>query len=319
MKRVIVTGATSLIGIALLALLRERGISAAAIVRPDSTRGALLRGLYPELQIWECSLEELDKAVLSADTYDALFHIGWSSDFPDSRYNLEGQMQNVEYCLKAVRLADRYQCGSFLCVGSQAECGRVLAPLDSATPPHPETAYAQAKCVAYEKTADLCRRYGIRQYWPRLLSTYGPFDRESTLIMSCIRACREGTCPELTRAEQIWDYIYVRDAAEALLAVLEYGVPEKRYAIASGKGKKLKEYIAEIAREADYQRLLEGIGRKDYAAGQVMYLTGNIGELTADTGFLPKWDFTRGIRETLKSYDKAGRRRQGNEVGRSGI
>lgn len=299
-KRIIITGATSFIGIALIALLQKRGFLVTAVVRPNSTRKLLLNRLYPELEILECPLAELDKAVLPTKKYDVLFHIGWSSDFSDSRYNLEGQMKNVEYCLKAVKMAHRYECDSFLCIGSQAECGVVISPLDSTTPEHPETAYAQAKCIAYEKTADLCRSYGIRQYWPRLLSAYGPFDRESTLVMSCICASREKKSLELTPAGQIWDYIYIQDVAEALLAVWEYGVPGKRYAIASGKGRELKEYIAEIAKETGYPQLLEGIGKKDYAVGQVMYLVGNVRELAEDTGFIPKWDFTRGIRETVK-------------------
>lgn len=300
-RRIIVTGATSFIGIALIALMRERGFLVTAVVRPNSTRRSLLSRLYPELEITECPLAELDKAVLPAKRYEALFHVGWSSDFPDSRYNLEGQLQNVEYCLKAVELAVRAGCASFLSVGSQAECGVVSVPLHSATPEHPETAYAQAKCIAYEKTADLCRSYGIRQYWPRLLSAYGPFDREQTLVMSCIRACMERRTPELTPAGQIWDYIYIQDAAEALLSVWEYGEPEKRYAIGSGIGRELKWYIAEIADAMGYPQLLDGIGKKDYAGRQVMYLVGDIGELTTDTGFVPKWNFRQGIKETIRS------------------
>lgn len=298
-KKVIVTGATSFIGIALIALFRKRGDEVTAVVRPGSSRRLLLDRLYPDLEILECQLSELSEMRLPMEEYDALFHIGWDSNFPDSRYNLAGQMQNVEYCMKAVELAHRYQCSSFLCVGSQAECGRVCNPIDSMTPDHPETAYARAKCIAYERTADLCRRYGMRQYWPRLLSAYGPFDRESTLIMSCIRACREGRQLQLTPAEQIWDYVYVEDAAEALIAVWERGDPGRKYAIASGQGRELREYITEIAGITGYPQLLDGIGKRDYADRQVMYLVGNISELTKDTGFVPGWDFTGGIRKTI--------------------
>lgn len=302
-ERIVVTGATSFIGIALLSLLQENGLEVIAIIRPCSARKLLLRQLYPNLKILECSFDELGQATLPLEKYDALFHIGWSSDFPDARYNLEGQMENVKYCLNAVELAHRYGCDSFLCVGSQAECGIVDHAIDSLTPEHPITAYARAKCIAYEKTADLCRSYGIYQYWPRLLSAYGPFARKSTLIMSCICACREKRVLHMTAAEQIWDYIYIRDVAEALFAVWKYGMPEKRYTIASGKGRKLKEYITEIAREANWMQLLEGVGKRDYTSQEVMRLEGNIRELIEDTGFMPKWSFIDGIRETIKCFD----------------
>lgn len=303
-KKIIVIGPTSFIGIALIALFRRRGDEVTALVRPYSSRKLLLERLYPDLEILECQLSALSKMRLPKEEYDALFHIGWDSDFSDSRYNLEGQMQNVEYCLEAVELAHRYQCSSFLCVGSQAECGRVCNPIDSMTPDHPETAYAQAKCIAYERTADLCRRYGMRQYWPRLLSAYGPFDRDSAMIMSCIHACRAKQPLQLTTAEQIWDYVYVEDVAEALIAIWERGAPGKKYAIASGQGRKLREYITEIAEITGYPQLIKGIGKKDYADGQVMYLVGNIDELTNDTGFVLRWNFTEGMRETIRIFEE---------------
>ncbi len=303
MKNVIVTGATSFIGIALISLLRERQFRITAIIRPYSTQKWILQQMYPELEILEYSLDELDQALLPANKYEVLFHIGWSSDFPDIRYNLEGQMQNVEYCLKAVNLAHKYECDSFLCIGSQAECGIVSYRIDSATPEHPMTAYAVAKCIAYEKTANLCRSYGICQYWPRVLSAYGPFDRISTLVMSCIRACRERTDLAMTPLEQIWDYIYIQDVAQALFAVWQKGIPEKRYSIASGQGRKLREYIAEIAKETGWMHLMAGVGKKDYKPQEVMYLVGDISELVEETGFIPRWSFTEGIKETIKYYE----------------
>lgn len=301
--KVIITGATSFIGIALIDLLQKEGFLITAIIRPNSNRKWLLHQLYPKIQIHECSLADLDKVELSTKKIDALFHIGWFSDFPNSRHNLNGQMQNVKYCLNAVKLAHKYQCNTFLSIGSQAECGITSVPLNSTTPEHPETAYAHAKCIAYEKTADLCQTYGIRQYWPRLLSAYGSFDRKSTLIMSCIHACKEKTYLKLTPAEQLWDYIYIQDVAEALLAVWKYGIPGKKYSIASGNGKKLKEYIAEIAEIMEYEQLLNGIGDKNYDTQQVMHLVGDIQELTDDTGFIPKWDFKKGVKETIKSLE----------------
>ena len=299
-ESIIITGATSSIGVALIDLLQKKGLDVTAVIKPNSVRGITLRRLYPKLEILECPLADLDRVALPGKKYEALFHIGWNSEFLNARYNLEGQMQNANDCLKAVEMAHRYQCEAFLSIGSQAECGRVHSPIDSGTPDHPETAYARAKCIAYEKTADLCRRYGMRQYWPRLLSAYGPYDKKTTLVMSCIHACRERKQLSLTSAEQVWDYIYVKDVAEALFSIWKYGIPEKRYAVASGKGRELKEYIAEIAKETNYWQILEGIGKKEYADRQVMYLVGNIGELTEDTGFIPGWDFAGGIREIVK-------------------
>lgn len=298
-KNVIVTGATSFIGIALIRELRAKGAEVTAIVRPDSRRKSLLRTLFPNLCMVDCELWDLEKAVLTKDNYQVLYHIGWSSDFENSRYNLQGQLRNADYCEAAVRLAARYHCMDFLCVGSQAECGIVSKPLNAATPDHPMTAYAEAKCVAYDRTGRLCSEYGLRQFWPRLLSAYGPYDRASTMVMSCMQACREKKVLELTPAGQIWDFVYVSDVARALIAIVESGIPRKKYAIGSGVGHPLRDYIKQISLIMDFPKLQQGIGKKEYAVDQVMYLVADISELTRETGFVPKIDFEQGIRSLI--------------------
>lgn len=301
-KRAIVTGATSFIGIALIELLLSEGYDVAAIIRPNSLRKLLLMKKFPGVVLVECELKDLEQVILPQEKYDIVFHIGWTSDFANSRFNLEGQMMNVQYCENAVKLAAKYECTSFLGVGSQAECGVVDRPINSSTKDNPMTAYAEAKCMAYDKTRKMCHEYAIYQYWPRLLSAYGPYDRITTMIMSCISACKENCILELTHAEQIWDYIYVKDVAHALLAIAKSGMPEKKYSIASGVGKPLREYISNIAEIMEYPELIKGIGKKGYAENQVMYLVGDIEELIKDTGIQIEYEFEKGIMELTQNY-----------------
>lgn len=301
MKKVIITGATSFIGIALIELLLSKGHEVVAIIRPNSSRKTLLMKKFQEVIFVECELKDLNRVILPQKKYDILFHIGWTSDFANSRFNLEGQMLNVRYCEYVVELAARYECYAFLGVGSQAECGVVERSINSLTKDNPMTAYAEAKCIAYDKTKELCREYAINQYWPRLLSAYGPYDRNSTLIMSCILACMEKRELELTPAEQIWDYIYVKDVARALLAIVENGIPEKKYSIASGVGKPLKEYIIKIGEIMKYPNLVQGIGKKEYSQNQVMYLVGDVRELIKDTEIQIESGFEEGIRQIINS------------------
>lgn len=295
MQRVIVTGATSFIGIALLELLIKQGDEVVAIIRPASSRRNLLKTLFPKLRLLECDLSEIERLDLPHHKYDILFHLGWAGDFENSRYNLDGQLQNVKYCKAAAELAARYGCQSYLGVGSQAECGVIYEPITADTKDNPMTAYAEAKCLAYSHTKNFCDTYGIRHYWPRLLSAYGVYDRDTTMVMSCIRACKEQRELAMTPAEQIWDYVYVSDAARALLAIVQKGNPKKKYPIASGNGRMLKDYIADIADIMGYQEILKGIGKKKYAKDQVMYLVGNIDELRQDTGFYPEYTFQQGL------------------------
>ncbi len=299
MMRAIVTGATSFIGIALTNELIQNGYYVTAVTRPGNNRCDVMYRENPSIEIVECDISDfnglrdhinIEKKNLS---FDVFYHVAWSSDFYDPRYNLQGQMRNVDYTLNAMRAASELGCRKFLVVGSQAECGLVNEPISSKTADNPITAYAAAKCETYYKCCESSDKLGIDLFWPRLLSAYGPYDRKHTLVMSCINACINRCEIALTKAEQIWDYVYVGDVAKALRIITEEGKPKKKYTIASGVGRPLREYIQDIADVYEYQELMNGIGKRPYADNEVMYLAGDISEMEEDTGIIFDADFKK--------------------------
>ena len=302
MKKAIITGSTSFIGVALSKLLLENQYIVYAIVRPGSL-GIVNLPSHKNLVVVNSELKDLDKITLDEiGKCEVLFHIGWNSDFADSRYNFDGQMDNVEFTLKAVTLAINSGCNTFIGIGSQAECGRIYDKIDCNTPEKPETAYAYAKCKAAKESKRLCEKNGIKHIWPRVLSAYGKFDKSHTLIMKCINACKNKEKIDLTLCEQIWDFIHVDDVAMALFLIYQKGIHGKKYPIGSGNGRKLKEYINQIAMILDYEDLIKGIGKKDYSKDQVMYLCSDNFELNKDTGFLPRVEFKQGIIEIVNNH-----------------
>lgn len=300
-KSAIITGATSFIGRALINLLLENECTILAIVRPNSERLNLLPE-SPYLKIIEKQLYELEQINNKDDEkYDFFFHIGWVSDFPEGRNNYEGQKQNLKYNVEAVKLANRFHCEAFLSVGSQAECGRVQTKISPTTIDNPENAYGAIKCEAYKQTRDLCEQLHIRQLWPRLLSAYGEGDQSKTLVMTCLNACKQKKEIELTPCEQIWDYVYVTDVARALICIAQKGKHGKKYTIASGEAKPLKDYVKIITDITGYKELINSIGKKPYTDRQVMYLWGDIDETFDDTGFVPIYNFEKGIKTIIKN------------------
>jgi nucleoside-diphosphate-sugar epimerase len=298
MKSAVVTGITSSIGISLAALLSEDGVEVTGIVRPGSSRTGIVSSL-PGVTVVEMDLSEMGRAMKGRmPDAECFFHLGWDSSFPDSRHNAK-QCVNVGNTMRAVDLAHGIGCGTFIGVGSQAECGRVSCKIDENTPNGPENEYGAAKVRAAEESTAACESYGMRCIWPRLLSAYGPFDRPHTLVMSCIDAGLDGRSMELTPCGQIWDYIYVDDAANALRHIAERGRHGVRYPIGSGDGKELKEYVRIMADRLDRDMGSFGIGRRPYPEGQPMYLCADISALTKDTGFRPKVPFGTGFEKTV--------------------
>ena len=301
MKRAVISGATGVVGTALIKVLVSNGVEVLVLCREKSKRnGNILK--HPLVEKKYCSLEELK--FLKNDTgkkYDVFYHFAWQGTIGTERNDMYLQNANVKYTLDAVEAAKSFGCHTFIGAGSQAEYGRVEGILSSSTPVFPENGYGIAKLCAGHLSRILCEQMGIQHIWARILSIYGPCDSDNSMVMSIIRDLLEKKRPSFTKGEQEWDYLYSMDAGQAMYALGQNGKSGKVYCIGSGMARPLLEYV-EIIRDCINPQANLGIGEIPYADKQVMYLCADISELTIDTGFVPKYTFEEGIRETIEWY-----------------
>lgn len=299
MKRVIITGPTGAIGMALIQKYMEMDAEVTAVCHRGSGRISRLP-VSNQVRIVECSLDEMQKLPDILDGgYDVFYHFAWACTAGEGRNDTDAQTQNIRYTMDAVEAAHKLGCECFIGAGSQAEYGRYEGKLDSKVPAFPENGYGIAKLCAGQLSRIRCAQLGIRHIWFRILSVYGRYDGKQTMIMSSIRSMLNGESPEYTPAEQMWDYLYSEDAARALCLAAEKGRDGAVYCLGSGQTRPLKEYI-EIMRDEINSGLSLKIGAKPYADKQVMYLRADISELQSDTGFIPVVGFREGIRETIR-------------------
>lgn len=297
--RAVITGATGSIGMALIGELIDRGIPTLVLCRADSQRSARIPD-HPLIQKMDCPLAKMkDFSLPEGERYDVFFHFAWEGTTGAARNDMMLQNQNVRYTLDAVELAERLGCHTFIGAGSQAEYGRVEGKLSAQTPAFPENGYGMAKLCAGQMSRVMCEAKGMRHIWARILSVYGPYDTEGSMVMSTVRKLMAGQATSFTAGEQIWDYLYSGDAAKAFVGLAERGVRGKVYCLGGGSPRPLKDYIVAI-RDAVAPGAALGLGEVPYAKGQVMYLCADITELRADTGFCPEISFEEGIRRTAE-------------------
>lgn len=300
---IIVTGPTGAIGMALIRKCIQEKISVLAICHKGSERADNIPR-SPRVRVLEADLPELSEISGEIDEkYDIFYHLAWMGTTGEARNDMYLQNRNIKYTLDAVELAHKTGCSMFIGAGSQAEYGRVEGCLTARTPVFPENGYGMAKLCAGQMSRGVCEKLGIKHIWVRILSVYGPYDGENSMVSSTVRTLLAGGHAPFTPGEQLWDYLYSQDAAKALLLMAEKGISGKTYVLGSGQAKPLKDYIEEIYRavsEVNAHTGSIGIGDMDYARRQVMHLEADISELTADTGFVPEVEFGEGIREVLR-------------------
>lgn len=312
MKRIVITGPTGAIGMALIELCIQKEIEVLAICHKESKRAAQIP--HSKLvQVIEADLD--DYAQLDAHLLgkcDGFYHLAWNGTSGEARNDMLIQSQNIKCTMDAVNLAHRLGCELFIGAGSQAEYGRVEGKLNAEIPAWPENGYGIAKLCAGQMSREMCDRLNIRHIWTRILSVYGPYDGEQSMVSSAIRMfCEEGK-GSFTKGEQQWDYLYSKDAAKIMLALGESGIHRKVYCLGSGSAKALCAYIEEIydavrklygssPESAEQRKNHLGLGEIPYMAKQVMYLCADITELENDIGTIEFTPFEEGIRETIQN------------------
>ena len=299
MRSAVISGATGAIGTALTKKLVNEGVKVLILCRKDSKRTQNIIE-SPLVKVKYCALDELSS--LTNDTgeeYDVFYHFAWMGAAGPGRHDMYLQNENVKFALDAVEAAKRFGCKTFIGAGSQAEYGRVEGLLRPDTPTFPEMGYGYAKLCAGQMTRDYAHQLGLQHVWTRILSVYGPNDGAQSMVMSTINKLRNGETPQFTKGEQMWDYLYSGDAANAFYLLGDRGINGKTYVIGSGKARPLAEYIEIIRDEVNPDAKIE-LGAIPYAPKQVMHLQADISELRKDTGFKPMVGFEDGIKEILR-------------------
>lgn len=300
MKRIAIIGATGTIGTGLLDKCIEYGTEAYVLIRPESKRVERIPK-DEKIHLVSCDMKDMSTLDVSGlPKMDAFYQFAWAGTHgTEARNNMDDQIANIQYTIDAVRLAAKMGCEVFVGAGTQAEYGRVEGILTPDTPCNPENGYGMAKLCAGQMSRIECEKYGIRHVWGRIVSTYGPRDGDSSMVSCAIRDCLLGRTPEFTKGEQLWDYLYSGDAAEAFYRMAERGKNGTVYVLGSGQTRTLREYIEIICKTAN-PAAKPVFGTVPYMDKQVMHLQADISKLKEDTGFEPKVQFEEGIKETVE-------------------
>ena len=291
MKKIIITGATGMIGSAIVREALKQDYDITCLIRKDSLRIKNIP-LNEFVHIIDCNITDYKTIKLNGN-YDIFMHLAWDKTTVEGRDDVKCQLKNIEYTLDAVDLAKRCGCSVFIGAGSQAEYGIQTVPLTTELPVNPESGYGIAKYTAGKFAEMLCKKLGIRFNWMRILSVYGQNDGANTLISYVIRELHAGRSPELTKCEQIWDYLHCEDAASAFLAVAERGVDGKFYPLGSGQGRRLIDYVRDLQIQIAPNIPIK-YGAKDYYPHQPMYLVADMSEFERDTGWKAQISFFDG-------------------------
>ena len=253
--KLVITGATSMLGTALVEVALKQKDEIYAIIRPDTNRRDRLP-ISENIHLIEKEIDQLQKIDNLPDDCDCFYHLAWCGTEKSTRDHPYIQAQNILFTLQAVELARKCGCNAFLGAGSQAEYGVAEGIIDEKTKCEPASAYGISKLAAGRLSRKLCDGYNIKHIWARIFSVYGRYDSKDSLISFAIRRfINKEFASFQSNGEQLWDYLYEKDAGHLLWNLMNNSNQSDVFNVASGHVRTIREYIRVIAEFLDAKEL----------------------------------------------------------------
>ncbi len=234
--KALVTGASGMIGGAIVDALLARGHSVRALVRASAkVDPLLLKGV--DLVVGDLGdAESLRQAVQGVD---AVFHAAAALGFRAGAAVMDDvNAGGTERLLAASRAA---HVGRFVHISSVAVYGPHEPPIDEATPQRPNDAYGRSKQAA---EAAVMRAYaqGLPTVILRPCIVYGPGDRY--FLPTLLQLMRLPVVPLPDGGDLLIELVYVTDVADAaLLAATRAPAVGQAYNITDGRPTSLRDII----------------------------------------------------------------------------
>lgn len=305
MRNIIVTGATSFIGRHLIEqLLVDSNNFIYAVIRRGSSRKEMLIQ-SDNIQLIELNMEEYGSlSSVISESCEICFALAWDGTRGESRNDKTLQQNNYKYSMQCIKEVCRLGCKKIICSGSQAEYGDIPEVFEEKLimeeiKSNPITEYGIAKMQFYQDAKEYCTKREVSIKEPRFFSIYGEDDNFQTVILATLKNMMQDKPCRLTECIQYWDFLYIDDAVNALVKLMEQECDDGIYNVASGDNRRLKDFIEEMYLLTNSKSELL-YGAIPYSSkGCMVSIRPGIEKLKAQTGWHPEISFEIGIRRVI--------------------
>jgi len=300
MTRVLVTGASGCVGRHVLPLLVSKGwdVHAVASKAAPSDQAGVRWHVADLLDARQSA------AVVQAARASHLLHLAW--------YIAPGRWaaapDNFDWVTASLALVRAFKgeggtrfVGAGSCLEYDWNAGTCA---EDRTPLKPHTAYGACK-HAMQMLASALSTDGLTSAWGRIFFLYGPHEHPDRLVPAVIRSLLAGEPAKTSHGNQIRDYLFAGDVADAFVTLLERDVTGP-INIASGRPIALKDIVIRIGDLMGRPDLLR-IGAIPAAATDTPLVVADTTRLSTVLGWHAKTDLDTGLGATIDWWRTQGR------------
>lgn len=298
MKRVLLTGAGGFIGRHCLSFLVDAGFAVHALSR--TPRDDSHNVVWHTLNL----LEDGNPERIVKDVQPThLLHMAWYSE-PGRYWTAPENFQWVRASLALLDAFATHGGRRVVMAGTCAEYDwRYGWCSEGVTPTVPTTVYGICKHSLHGMLEAYCRASGLSCAWGRIFFLYGPHEHPSRLVSYVVRSLLAGELARCSSGEQFRDFLHVEDVASAFAAILESEI-QGAVNVGSGLPVAIKSVVQAIGEKIGASDMLR-LGAKTLAKNDPPFLIADIGRLSGEVGWRPKWSLPEGLDRTIDWWRKS--------------
>ena len=298
MKRVIVAGASGFIGKKLVRCLLDAEYEVTAL---DTRFDEELQANAICLSVENKTIEEISSELKGA--FSCFYDLAWAGTSGMARSDYIIQLNNVRLTCDYVRLAAMIQCPRFIYASSINEMESYEYLQTDNIMPSGGYIYGTGKLAAHMMGETVAYQNGVDFIPVIITNIYGIGEKSARLIYTSINKLLKGERCSFTAGNQSYDFIYIDDAINSIIAVAEKGIAFNRYYIGSGMPKPLREFLI-IMRDVVAPGAELGLGDVPFNGISIDYNQFDLKRVEMDTGYTNKIGFKEGIRMTADYIKK---------------
>ncbi len=294
MKSVLVTGATGFVGRHALDSLVKRNYKVYATFSEKKPTIQSKNIFWHHVNLHEAAAVE---SLLQETRPSHLLHLAWYAkpgEFWASPLNLQWLTSSIHLLNTFIRMDGQRA----VFVGSCAEYDWSYSSCkEFFTPCKPETLYGTAKYALYLLTEAMAKQQQVSLAWGRLFYLFGADEYPQRLVPAAINSLINQKNFQVKNGNQVRDFMYVRDVADALVTLLDTEV-NGPVNIASGKPVAIRELMSLIAHKLQDTRLIQ---YQDDGSSDAPHniLTADVTRLLTEVKWQPQYTLDAALDETI--------------------
>lgn len=297
MKNAIITGANGFIGKTLVRALLEKEYYVVALdIRFDDELKNDSRVVC--VNVFNKEPSELEKDIPKID-YFCFFHLAWAGTSGPMRADYAMQLNNVKLTCDYIRLCKDIGCNRVVYASSINEMETYEYLQSDDIEPSGGYIYGSGKLAAHLMGETVAKINGIEFIPVIITNIYGVGEKSARMIYTSINKLIHKEHCSFTAGYQMYDFIYLTDAINSIIAVAEKGKAFNRYYIGSGEPKPLRDFLLEMRDIVDPEAEI-GLGDIPFKGIDISYDQFDLKKVQCDTGYVNRVPFSDGIKMTAE-------------------